>query len=185
MSLDAEVLDNFVQGIESFMPYVAGFMFTPDLEAVVLVKKTHPEWQKGRLNAVGGKIEDYESVPDAMAREFGEETGVITWPSEWFRFAELLDPKGSHVIFFVCKSEKALFAKTTTNEEIWLVERTSVRAMFPVTKIAVVDKNGEVTYKKENTHVHAVYNLPWLCAMAVEALEERTKYFVAEQRERV
>jgi len=41
--------------------YVAGFMFSPDLENVVLIEKQKPEWQKGKYNAVGGKIEDGET----------------------------------------------------------------------------------------------------------------------------
>ena len=66
--------------------YVVGFCFDPSLHHVVLVRKNRPEWQKGRLNGVGGHIE--ESDPDAkyaMDREFGEETGVWGVPVPYAR----------------------------------------------------------------------------------------------------
>jgi 8-oxo-dGTP pyrophosphatase MutT (NUDIX family) len=51
----------------------------PDADAdgdVMLIRKAKPEWQKGRLNLVGGKVEPGESFYDAAVREFGEETGL-------------------------------------------------------------------------------------------------------------
>lgn len=61
--------------------YVVGFLFTEDYGQVLLIKKNRPEWQKGRLNGVGGKIEKNESPEEAMRREFLEEAGVDvrTW----------------------------------------------------------------------------------------------------------
>lgn len=61
--------------------YVCGFMFAEG--RVALIKKSKPEWQKGRLNGIGGKIEDGETPKRAMVREFAEETGVSTFESEW------------------------------------------------------------------------------------------------------
>lgn len=41
--------------------YVLGFAFTPkDLKGnqkVVLIEKLKPEWQKGKFNGIGGKLE--------------------------------------------------------------------------------------------------------------------------------
>lgn len=62
---------------------VAGFMFNQHGNKVVLVRKTKPEWQANKLNAVGGKIEGDESAYAAMVREFREETGVSTYESSW------------------------------------------------------------------------------------------------------
>lgn len=39
------------------MNYVCGFMCSYDLTRFLLIRKTHPEWQKGKLNGIGGKIE--------------------------------------------------------------------------------------------------------------------------------
>lgn len=44
---------------------------------VVLIRKTHPEWQKGLLNCPGGHIEDDKMPVEAAAREFTEETDII------------------------------------------------------------------------------------------------------------
>jgi 8-oxo-dGTP diphosphatase len=69
--------------------YVAGFLFTLDLKHVVLIRKTHPTWQAGKLNGVGGHIENGESSLDAMRREFAEETGIVV--RDWNYFCLLQD----------------------------------------------------------------------------------------------
>lgn len=66
--------------------YVLGFLFTPDYERVLLIRKAKPEWQKGLLNGVGGKIELADHWPLlAMRREFNEETRINA--SFWLQFA--------------------------------------------------------------------------------------------------
>lgn len=55
--------------------YVAGLCID-DARRVVLIEKNRPDWQAGKLNAVGGKVEAGETPHDAMVREFEEETGV-------------------------------------------------------------------------------------------------------------
>lgn len=71
--------------------YVLGFAFTKDyslFERVLLIRKTKPEWQAGKLNGVGGKIEREDVDPHwAMFREFKEETGLRVLPKDWRRFA--------------------------------------------------------------------------------------------------
>jgi 8-oxo-dGTP diphosphatase len=63
--------------------YVLGFAFDHE-DNVVLIQKSKPEWQKGKLNGVGGAVESYDASPAAaMAREFREETGGITEPEDW------------------------------------------------------------------------------------------------------
>lgn len=64
--------------------YVLGFLFNSDATKVKLIRKNKPEWQAGRLNGIGGKIEAGESSQDAMIREFLEEAGVAT--SGWTLF---------------------------------------------------------------------------------------------------
>ena len=59
--------------------YVVGFLLDPTLSKVVLIRKVKPEWQKGLLNGVGGKIGDNiegETPEQAIDREFKEEAGV-------------------------------------------------------------------------------------------------------------
>lgn len=61
--------------------YVLGFMFNEKETDVLLIEKQKPLWQKGKLNGIGGKIEDGESPAHAMYREFKEEVGIecVSW----------------------------------------------------------------------------------------------------------
>lgn len=71
--------------------YVLGFAMTKsdNERRVLLIEKARPDWQKGLLNGVGGKIEHGEHTLDAMVREFREETGIRTDPIAWTYFASL------------------------------------------------------------------------------------------------
>lgn len=68
--------------------YVVGFAFWRN-RILLIHKKKGPEYVVGKMNGVGGKIEGDETIVDAMAREFGEETGVETWPSLWSHVATM------------------------------------------------------------------------------------------------
>lgn len=70
--------------------YVLGFAFSHDRKDIILIQKQKPEWQKGKYNGVGGKIEESDSCPlEAMIREFLEETGVDTSPEDWSLYATM------------------------------------------------------------------------------------------------
>lgn len=70
--------------------YVLGFAFDYKREHVVLIHKEKPEWQSGKLNGVGGKVEKEDScIHDSMVREFFEETGVITRNDDWTHYATM------------------------------------------------------------------------------------------------
>ena len=56
--------------------YVLGFLFDDRRSKVWLMNKERPSWQKGKLNGIGGHIEDGETPEECMRREFHEETGV-------------------------------------------------------------------------------------------------------------
>lgn len=62
--------------------YVCGFLF--DGPHVALIWKQKPDWQRGKLNGIGGKIEPGENRYDAMRREFREETGADIQSWKWF-----------------------------------------------------------------------------------------------------
>lgn len=80
--------------------YVVGFAFSMDRQRVLLIKKNRPDWQKGKLNGIGGKIEDNEDAYDAMEREFFEEAGVHTF-DKWLPLIYLADyDKKGEVNFF-------------------------------------------------------------------------------------
>lgn len=56
--------------------FVVGFMFNKNRDVLLLIKKNRPEWQKGLLNGIGGRIEKGESPEEAMKREGIEETNL-------------------------------------------------------------------------------------------------------------
>ena len=101
------------------MIYVVGFLFSDDRRWVTLIRKNRPDWQAGKYNGVGGKVEVGEAVNDAMVREFHEETGVKTKWTDWKEFALLRGSKGDAIYVFNATSTKHLsFVKTQTDEEI-------------------------------------------------------------------
>lgn len=80
---------SLVKEAPSHQSYVVGLAFSPAADEVILIRKLKPEWQKGLLNGVGGKIEPGEAPIDAMTREFKEETGVDTTLDDWKLFLAL------------------------------------------------------------------------------------------------
>ncbi|MBC7836992.1 NUDIX domain-containing protein [Acetobacteraceae bacterium] len=92
--------------------WVCGFLFRNN-EEVALVKKTHPSWQAGKLNGVGGGIDGKESPLQAMQREFLEEAGVKV--DDWKEFA-LLKVQDGDVHFFVAHGDYPL--KSVTDEKV-------------------------------------------------------------------
>lgn len=77
--------------IVSVVPeYVLGFYFLGSWRAaVVLINKLKPESQAGKLNGIGGRVEQNETPLDAMVREFREETGKPVDGGAWTQFARL------------------------------------------------------------------------------------------------
>lgn len=95
--------------------YVAGFMFDYGGKEVVLVKKSRPEWQRGLLNGVGGKIEEWETPADAMHREFCEETGYAV--GGWQRFCTLSGRDFKVYFYFLHDDPEALYATTQSTHD--------------------------------------------------------------------
>jgi 8-oxo-dGTP diphosphatase len=96
--------------------YCVGFMFSLGMKAVVLIRKKRPDWQRGLLNGVGGKLQGGEAPLEGMRREFREETGV-EW-DDWSPLARLDFPEAT-VWFFWAASDSAFMAcKTQTDEEV-------------------------------------------------------------------
>lgn len=94
--------------------YVVALTFSND--KVLLIRKLKPEWQKGKLNGIGGKIEGKEYPVEAIRREFREETGVDISEYYWELFCVL---NGSNVrIFFFRTDQDVSEARTIEKEKI-------------------------------------------------------------------
>lgn len=77
--------------------YVLAFIFDKnryDTEraAVLLLKKRKPEWQAGKYNGIGGKIEKGENSGFAAYREWKEETKTELPQSAFKLFGEMTGP---------------------------------------------------------------------------------------------
>jgi 8-oxo-dGTP diphosphatase len=72
--------------------YVCGFLFSPDRERVLLIRKNRPAWQAGKLNGVGGKVEAGETLHQAITREFREEAGLTIPEQRWQHVLTLTGP---------------------------------------------------------------------------------------------
>ena len=123
--------------------YVAGFMYSKDRKKVVLIEKINPEWQRGLLNGVGGKIEKNETPHMAMSREFKEETGVNTSPEEWKVFSVIDGPSKYKVYFLYTLSDNLINVKTVEKEKVGI-------------------------YEVSDLPPHTMYNLKWLIPMSLD-----------------
>jgi 8-oxo-dGTP diphosphatase len=112
--------------------YVVGFMFSPDKQFVALIKKNRPEWQAGKLNGIGGKIEDGETPRAAMVREFQEETGVRTYNEDWEIAGRI---EGAEFLVFILRafSDRVMYVGTVTDEKVnlYITDHVSDREIVP------------------------------------------------------
>jgi 8-oxo-dGTP diphosphatase len=99
--------------------YVAGFLYSTNRSKVVLIKKARPEEQAGKLNGVGGKVENGESPDIAMQREFQEETGKVV--NNWNLFLRMTDYLSYEVSFFRSFSDELNVKTMDATEPVWVV----------------------------------------------------------------
>ena len=71
--------------------YCLGFIFDQYKKRVVLIEKTRPEWQTGKMNGVGGYVEEDETPIAAMAREAYEEANLRTFESDWIFIGSMIN----------------------------------------------------------------------------------------------
>ena len=128
--------------------YVVGFAFRHDKSgSLLLIRKNRPEWQAGKYNGIGGKIEHLngETAHGAMVREFREETGVAI--GLWRKVGSLYGANWK-VHVFASNTWEVDGARTTTDEEV---------AMF----------------HKDHLPPNIMHNLPWLIPMAYDCLHNQ------------
>lgn len=131
--------------------YVVGFLFEEHSSrgVVVLINKLRPDWQLGKLNGVGGRIEGNETPTAAMRREFLEECGLDI--DSWRLFCTLGDERGWRIHFFSATGcVKGI--QSMTDEQVTLCE---TRRLPP----------------------NILPNLLWLIPMAISMEYDRADHF--------
>lgn len=127
---------------------VVGFHFDEKLEKVVFIRKLKPDWQKNKLNGVGGKIEGDETPLDAMVREYEEETGVKTELFSWQYFMTM-QGEDFKIFYFVAQGD----ISTVRSVEAEKVEVTDLK---------------DVTLTRKDM----VENLAWITGAAYDVVSD-------------
>ena len=136
--------------------YVVGLMFDESLERVALIRKIKPAWQAGKLNGAGGSIEDFDSDDDliaadvvAIVREWKEETGMVTKPSDWLDFLVMRDIPSSWHVHCFCAIGDIDLLESKEEEKLEIVNVSDIT----LTRTDVVD------------------NLCWMIGIALNVLK--------------
>ena len=144
---EGEVDDNKIR-------YVVGFMFDQKSYGVLLIEKQTPEWQKGLLNGIGGKIEKGENSLQAMQREFKEETGIDQY---YWQNVITMNGEGWEVVVYTCKSNKVHEAETTEAEKVMYIPITELDSYAHITNlqwlIPMCLDRQEINYEIRNTYI--------------------------------
>ena len=130
--------------------YVLAFLYDVNMKYVALVKKNKPDWQKGKYNGIGGKVEPGESPIYACSREFLEETGVEININFWEHFLTFKGPEYK-VHCFASTSDKVFNCQTIEREEIHILK------------------------VKELNYDMCVYNLRWIIPLSTSPVKMITE----------
>ena len=125
--------------------YVLGFMISQNRDEVLLLVKDHPEWQKGKLNGIGGKIAPGENAILAMVREFKEEVGIDTQVSEWNKVCVIKGSDWECVVYTTFSAALHNHQKLESEEPV----------VLPIKNVLFNDQ--------------AIGNLKWLIPMCIDA----------------
>lgn len=144
--------------------FVVGFVFSPDLRTVILLRKTRPEWQAGKLNGMGGRVELGETYLQAMHREGQEESGM-DWP--WEHFATMRCRHERHA------GNEIAFFRAVSHEGRRLVGRVNdVGEKFGGWDVDVITQGMAAT----------IPNLQWLLPMAAAENDRHDWPYLLEEK---
>lgn len=129
---------------------VVGFMLDEQRENAVLIRKLRPEWMNGLLNGVGGKIEKGESPSNAMAREYEEETGVVTEAFGWLPFLTIDGSSENFKIYYFIAIGDISTVQTVEEEAI---------EVTPINDITLLRKD-------------IVENLTWILGLGMDVARD-------------
>lgn len=114
--------------------FVIGFVFFGNF--VLLIKKERPEWQKGKMNGIGGHVEDGETALQAMVREATEEAGPYIGGLKWVKKGFVA--YGNKVVLHCFAADGGLTPKfdQLTDEKLFI---SPIRRLYGVDCVADLD----------------------------------------------
>lgn len=104
--------------------YASCLLVNPQHTEMLLIQKNRPSWQAGKLNIIGGHIEENEEPIEAAIREVLEEVGFFLDPDTVRPFCRLetQTPQEAMVYFFVAEVENLNNFSQKTDEEPVVVD---------------------------------------------------------------
>jgi 8-oxo-dGTP diphosphatase len=136
--------------------YTLGFLFNSDFSQVLLIHKLSPEWQKGKVNGLGGKFEPNETAQECIQREVKEETDLNTLSEDWKKIGELHSSK-------------------------WVVEVMAIVYDGKISDAQSVEKEKVEWFAVNNLPNNIMSNLSWLIPMCKDFLvNKEIQEFVVE-----
>lgn len=114
--------------------------------------KNRPDWQAGKINGLGGKIEPGEDNAACIVREIEEEAGLVTKPEEWLHICAMQDTDWRVDVLGLIWKEEIASAKAKTDEQIeWFEAQSLPPTVIPnlhwLIPLAIHKLSGNIRYE--------------------------------------
>lgn len=140
--------------------YVLNAIFSRDMDKVLVIKKNRPEWQSGKFNLIGGRVEDTDkSTAHAVIRETKEECGIDISEADIYYSGTLLsssDEEEHEVECFVTITDEIYNSTTTTDELVYMLSMEELgnlsreillETLMPIIEMSKLRVKGGTTFK--------------------------------------
>lgn len=118
--------------------YVLGIIYGDD--HVLLIEKQTPEWQRGKYNFLGGKINEKETTFNALVREIKEECGLDIFSNSIVYEGNIFRRNQFSMFVYSCDVGKEIHKAQTLEKEKVII--------MPIQQFKSLDKNTMI----ENLH---------------------------------
>ena len=138
------------------MEYVVGLIFSEcNPNRLLMIRKNRPDWQSGKLNGIGGKIEKNESADQAMTRECNEECDLDIDPWHYLGMTEFAN---GETVYYYAAEANLNKAKSMTDEPL---ETITVKPGRAPTEGMRGPNQSQGIFRPD-----MVYNMPWVIMFA-------------------